>query len=114
MLELSLRRVEGTAMATVQTTKRQLQKNKKLHAFVAPIMIIPIVLTLVTGSIYQAFDLTGNGGRVDWLLNIHKGHFGPVNLEVVYPFLNALGLLFMAMTGGAMWLELRRIRKSSR
>ncbi len=97
-------------MATVQTAKRQLQKLKQLHAFIAPIVIIPIILTLITGSIYQGFDLAGKGGSVDWLLDIHKGHFGPVNLEAIYPFLNALGLLFMAVTGGSMWLELRRIR----
>lgn len=97
-------------MSTVQATKRNLQKFKQLHAFVAPIVIVPIVLTLFTGSIYQIFDLAGNGGSVDWLLDIHKGHFGPINLEVIYPFLNALGLLFMAVTGGTMWLELRRIR----
>ena len=97
-------------MSTVQTTKRNLQKFKKLHAFVAPIVIVPIILTLFTGSIYQIFDLAGNGGSVNWLLDIHKGHFGPINLEVIYPFLNALGLLFMAVTGGTMWLELRRIR----
>jgi len=100
-------------MTTVQTAKRHLQKLKQLHSFVAPIVIIPIVLTLVTGSIYQAFDLTGKGDGVDWLLALHKGHFGPLNLEVVYPFLNALGLLFMAITGGSMWLELRRIRSRS-
>ena len=100
-------------MATVQTAKRQLQKLKKFHSLVAPIVIVPIILTLVTGSIYQVFDLMGNGGSVDWLLNVHKGHFGPVNLEIIYPFLNALGLLFMAITGAAMWLELRRIRNRS-
>lgn len=97
-------------MSNVQTAKRQLQKLKKLHSFVAPIVIIPIILTLITGSAYQVFDLAGNGGNVDWLLDIHKGHFGPLNLEAVYPFLNAFGLLFMAITGGTMWLDLRRIR----
>ncbi len=97
-------------MTNVQSAKRQLQKYKKLHAFVAPIVVIPIILTLVTGSVYQAFDLLGKGNSVDWLLDLHKGHFGPINLEIVYPFLNAFGLLFMAATGISMWLELRHIR----
>ena len=90
--------------------KRQFNKLKKAHAFVAPIVILPIVLTLITGSIYQGFDLAGKGDSVNWLLDIHKGHFGPVHLEVIYPFLNAFGLLFMVITGGSMWLELRRVR----
>ncbi|MGB3293403.1 MAG: PepSY domain-containing protein [Phormidesmis sp.] len=97
-------------MSTVQTAKRQLQKLKKAHAFVAPIVIIPLILTLVTGSIYQALELLGKADSARWLMGVHKGHFGPVNLEAVYPFLNAFGLLFMAVTGGTMWLELRRIR----
>lgn len=97
-------------MSNVQAAKRQLHKLKNVHAFVAPIVIIPIILTLITGSIYQVFDLLGQGDGVDWLLSIHKGNFGPLHLEIVYPFLNALGLLFMAITGGSMWIELRRIR----
>ena len=97
-------------MSNVQAVKRQLQKLKNVHAFVAPIVIIPIILTLITGSIYQAFDLAGQGDGVDWLLSIHKGNFGPLHLAFIYPFLNALGLLFMAITGGTMWIELRRIR----
>ncbi|PZO15122.1 MAG: hypothetical protein DCF25_14105 [Leptolyngbya foveolarum] len=101
-------------MSNTQSVKRQLQKLKKAHSFVAPLVILPIILTLVTGTIYQAFDLTGNGDSVEWLLSLHKGNFGPLRLEVVYPFLNALGLLFMAITGGTMWLELRRIRQSGR
>lgn len=104
----------GMRMSNTQSVKRQLQKLKKAHSFVAPLVILPIILTLVTGTIYQAFDLTGNGDSVEWLLSLHKGNFGPLRLEVVYPFLNALGLLFMAITGGTMWLELRRIRQSSR
>ncbi len=98
-------------MSNVQSVKRQLQKLKKVHAFVAPFVIIPIILTLTTGSIYQALELLGKQGSAGWLLEVHKGDFGAINLEVIYPFLNALGLLFMAVTGGTMWLDLRRIRK---
>lgn len=96
-------------MSTVQTIKRQLQKIKSVHAFIAPIVIIPIILTLTTGSIFQAYELLGKEDSAGWLLEIHKGNFGPIHLDVVYPFLNALGLLFMAITGGSMWLKLRRI-----
>ena len=97
-------------MTNVQQTKRELQKFKDIHAFVAPIVVIPIILTLVTGSAYQLFELIGKEDGVRWLIAVHKGHFGPVNLEVIYPFLNALGLLFMAVTGISMWLKLRQIK----
>jgi len=81
---------------------------RKLHRFLAPIMILPVLLTLITGSIYQMVDLAGNGGDFNWLLDLHKGHFGILNLEIIYPFLNALGLLTLTITGILMWLQMRR------
>lgn len=74
-------------------------------------MVLPVLLTLITGSIYQIADLGGNGDKVDWLLNWHKGKFGSVNLDTIYPFLNALGLLVLAVTGISMWFGMRRNRK---
>lgn len=55
-------------------------------------------------------DLGGRGGDFGWLLALHKGHFGSLNLEVIYPFLNALGLLTLVITGIIMWFQLRRRR----
>jgi uncharacterized iron-regulated membrane protein len=81
---------------------------RKLHRFLAPVMILPVLLTLITGSIYQMVDLAGNGGDFNWLLDLHKGHFGILNLEIIYPFLNALGLLTLTITGILMWLQMRR------
>jgi len=90
------------------TSRASQQFNiRKVHRVVAPIMIVPIVLTLITGTIDQMFDLAGQGDSADWLLDAHKGHFGALNLEVVYPFLNALGLLVLAVTGISMWLQMR-------
>ncbi len=81
---------------------------RQLHRALAPIMILPILLTLITGSVYQMVDISGKGSNFDWLLDWHKGHFGKLNLEVIYPFLNALGLLTLAITGISMWLKMRR------
>jgi hypothetical protein len=81
---------------------------RKLHRVLAPVMILPILLTLIIGSIYQIVDLGGKGGDFDWLLDWHKGHFGILNLEMIYPFLNALGLLTLAITGMAIWVQMRR------
>jgi hypothetical protein len=81
---------------------------RQLHRTLAPIMLLPVLLTLVTGMLYQMADLGGKGEDFGWLLNLHKGHFGSLNLEVIYPFLNALGLLTLVITGIIMWLQLRR------
>ncbi|MCL1473131.1 PepSY domain-containing protein [Argonema antarcticum] len=85
---------------------------RQLHRIIAPIMILPILLTLITGSVYQMVDLSGTGEDYDWLLDWHKGHFGSLNLEIVYPFLNALGLLTLAITGITMWFRMRRSSKN--
>lgn len=80
---------------------------RQLHRALAPVMLLPILLTLITGSIYQMLDLMGKGDDFDWLLSLHKGAFGVLNLEIIYPFLNALGLLVLAITGISMWLQMR-------
>lgn len=81
---------------------------RQLHRVLAPIMILPILLTLITGSLYQIVDLSGKEEKFGWLLDWHKGRFGPLHLEAIYPFLNALGLLTLAITGIWMWLQMRR------
>ncbi len=81
---------------------------RKIHRVLAPIMVLPVLLTLFTGAIYQIADLGGKGDQFDWLLDWHKGHFGSLNLAIVYPFLNALGLLVLAITGISMWFQMRR------
>jgi hypothetical protein len=87
---------------------RNQARLRKLHRALAPIMILPILLTLITGSIYQIVDIGGKGGDFNWLLDWHKGHFGILNLETIYPFLNALGLLILTITGISMWVQMRR------
>jgi len=37
---------------------------RKLHPVLAPVMILPILLTLIIGSIYQIVDLGGKGGGI--------------------------------------------------
>jgi uncharacterized iron-regulated membrane protein len=84
---------------------------RKIHRVLAPIMVLPVLLTLFTGAIYQIADLGSRGDQFDWLLDWHKGRFGSLNLAIVYPFLNALGLLVLAITGISMWFQGRRNRK---
>ncbi|MEM7724956.1 MAG: PepSY domain-containing protein [Cyanobacteria bacterium P01_A01_bin.45] len=79
---------------------------RKLHSFFAPIMLLPILLTLVTGSLYQIAIITGKGGDFMWLLDLHRGKFGRVNLEIIYPLINAFGLLMLAVTGITIWFQI--------
>ena len=85
---------------------------RSLHRLLAPIMILPILLTLITGIIYQIGDLGGFEQKVDWAIDWHKGDFGFVDFQEIYPFLNGIGLLFLAITGISMWWKTRRSSRS--
>ena len=84
---------------------------RQLHRIVAPIMILPILVTLITGSLFQMAEISEKEADYYWLLEWHKGHFGILNLESIYPFLNALGLLTLAITGILLWFKTRRNSK---
>ena len=82
-------------------------KMRKLHRWFAPIMIFPLLLTLFTGSLFQIAVLMGETNKFLWLLELHRGQFGRINLEMIYPFLNGFGLLMLTVTGISMWLQIR-------
>ena len=84
---------------------------RQLHAQFAPIMIFPVLLTLITGSLFQIALVTGKADEFLWLLELHRGKFGRINLEMIYPFLNAFGLLMLATTGISMWWQIRPRRQ---
>ncbi|MGB5768422.1 MAG: PepSY domain-containing protein [Crocosphaera sp.] len=80
---------------------------RQLHHQFAPLMVFPLLLTVITGSLFQVAVLTGNADNFLWLLELHRGKFGRINLDIIYPFLNAFGLLTLGTTGTIMWLETR-------
>ncbi|AMA09975.1 MULTISPECIES: hypothetical protein [unclassified Picosynechococcus] len=80
---------------------------RQIHRRLVPIMVAPLLITVLTGSLFQVASLTGNTADFYWLLELHRGHFGPVNLEVIYPFLNALGLLLLLASGAMIWWTTR-------
>ena len=85
---------------------------RHFHYIIAPIMFLPIFLTAITGSLFQVAVITGKSTDYLWLLDLHRGKFGSINLEFIYPLINAFGVLFLAITGIAMWLQLnKRLRK---
>ena len=81
---------------------------RQLHKALVPIFVFPLFLTLLTGSGFQLAVLSGKGSEFLWLLELHRGKFGNINLEMIYPFFNALGLLTLIITGTIMWLMIPR------
>ena len=87
---------------------------RHFHYIIAPIMFLPIFLTAITGSLFQVAVITGKSTDYLWLLDLHRGKFGSINLELIYPLINAFGVLFLAITGIVMWLQInRKFKKSS-
>ncbi|MDJ0600998.1 MAG: PepSY domain-containing protein [Crocosphaera sp.] len=80
---------------------------RQLHYKIAPFMIFPLLLTVITGTLFQVAVVTGNANDFIWLLELHRGKFGRINLEMIYPFLNGFGLLMLGITGVVMWLQTR-------
>lgn len=72
---------------------------RKYHRFLAPIIFLPIVLTVLTGmaaTMAESWSLDlGVSRRI--LLSIHTGEI--LHLEGVYPILNGLGLIGLLVTG---------------
>jgi len=86
------------------------KRIRRIHRTLAPILALPLVVTVLTGSLYQIARLNQNLDYY-WLIQIHKGQWGPLDLQAVYPFLNGLGLLVMVATGLSMWLPTKPHRR---
>ena len=83
-------------------------KIRQWHRLLAPIMILPILLTVITGVIFQIGELGGFEDKVNWAIHWHNGDFGYNKNKKSFPFLNALGLLFLSISGFSMWWKNRR------
>lgn len=78
---------------------------RQLHKALVPFMVLPLLLTLTTGMLFQFAVAGDRASDFLWLLDLHRGKFGQINLEFVYPIFNALGLLTLVVTGSIMWLQ---------
>ena len=84
---------------------------RQLHRALVPVMVLPLLLTLVTGILFQFAALGDRANDFLWLLDLHRGKFGSINLEMGYPFLNGFGLLSLVITGLYMWWQFPRARR---
>ena len=80
---------------------------RALHRRVAPIVVVPLLLTVTTGVGYRlARDWFGmDREAVHWLMSLHEGEWLGETLEPVVVLLNALGLLWMLITGTTLLIE---------
>ena len=77
------------------------RQARKLHRWVVPLAAAPLLLTAASGSLYSL--LLEQGIDAFWLLKIHTGRFGPLNLQPYYAVV--LGVLtLVAVVSGLVML----------
>ncbi len=83
------------------------QLVRKWHSTLAPIVLLPLFVTVTTGVTYRLskdwFGLSRD--QVHFLMTIHEGEYLGQTLEPFYVLLNGLGLLWMLITGGTMVVQ---------
>ncbi|CAK6687178.1 hypothetical protein [Synechococcus sp. CBW1107] len=73
------------------------QRARRLHRLLVPLAAAPLLLTAASGSLYSL--LLEQGIDAFWLLKIHTGRFGPLNLQPYYSILLGLATLVVIVSG---------------
>ena len=82
-----------------------ISNSRKFHKALAPWIFLPLFLSSITGLLYRVSkDLLGySRDQVHWLMSLHEGEWLGNNGELIYVFLNSLGVLWMLITGFQMF-----------
>ena len=82
----------------------KLNQIRKWHSTLAPIVMLPLMITVSTGVTYRLskdwFGLSRD--QVHFLMTIHEGEYLGHTLEPFYVLFNGLGVVWMLVTGGIM------------
>ncbi len=79
---------------------------RRLHRLLVPLAAAPLLLTAASGSLYSL--LLEQGIDAFWLLKVHTGRFGPLNLQPYYSVLLGLLTLVVIISGLAMLMSKNR------
>ena len=84
-----------------------LVRVRELHQRIAPFVLLPLFVTVCSGVGYRlARDWFGaSREQVHWLMTLHEGEWLGPTLEPVVVLMNAVGLLWMLITGLALLVE---------
>ena len=90
----------------MKVTKTNSRQARRIHRWLVPIAAAPLLITAGTGSLYSL--LLEQNIDAFWLLKLHTGQFGWLNLQPVYPIL--LGMLTIVVTVSGLTMMLRPAR----
>jgi len=85
------------------------QLLRRLHRSLVPLAAVPLLLTALSGSLYGA--LSARGIEAFWLMKLHTGNFGAVNLQPYYSTVLGVFTLFIAGSGVGLLLGSRSGKK---
>ena len=88
---------------TVRSNRDQQRQARRLHRWLVPIAAAPLLLTAGSGSLYSL--LLEQNIDAFWLLKIHTGNFGAINLQPIYSVM--LGVLTIVVTVSGLVLLIR-------
>ena len=86
-----------------QDRKKITIRARRVHRWLVPIAALPLLITASTGSLYSL--LLEHNVDAFWLLKIHTGKFGVLNLQPVYPMLLGGLTVIVTVSGAAMLLK---------
>ena len=81
-------------------TQRQ---ARRIHRWLVPLAAAPLLITASTGSLYSL--LLERNIDAFWLLKLHTGKFGWLNLQPIYPILLGVLTIIVTVSGIAMFLS---------
>ena len=72
-------------------------KIRKLHRSITLISVIPLLITVLSGSLYSLFQYFG----LDyfWLMKIHTGNFFLINLQPIFSPIVGFLTIFAILSG---------------
>ncbi len=86
---------------TAKPFSQLLRAFRKYHRWLAIILCLPLLLTVITGMAYTVLvDWFGNSDAIEILMGFHTLKI--VHLEKFYPLLNGFGLVGLLVTGVSM------------
>ena len=97
------------AILNLSITKKKVMKfisnSRQFHRLLAPWVFLPLFISAVSGLFYRIlkdlFGYTRDEGH--WLMSLHEGEWLGNYGELIYVFLNSLGLIWMLITGFQMF-----------
>ena len=82
------------------------KSSRSAHRAIVPIAAAPLILTAITGVVFNLLEVRGI--EADWLLDLHIGHFGPLDLEPFYAVVLGICVLVLVGSGLKLWFQSRR------